>query len=73
MKKNKYIYIYLFYLFILFIYLFYFIFCGLPVGGKKKRCGGARMGYCPFSKVESRYNKLYCDTRHGLGAHGHAQ
>ena len=25
------------------------------------------MGYCPFSKVESRYSKLYCDTRHGLG------
>ena len=29
------------------------------------------MGYCPFSKFESRYSKLYCDTgpgRHGLGA-----
>ena len=30
------------------------------------------MGYCPFffSKCESQYNKLYCDTgldRHGLG------
>ena len=31
------------------------------------------MGYCPFSKVESRYNKLYCDTGHGLGAHGQAR
>ena len=31
----------------------------------------ARMGYCPFfSKCESQYNKLYCDTgldRQGLG------
>ena len=34
------------------------------------------MGYCPFSKFESRYSKLHCDTgpeRHGLGARQEAR
>ena len=59
------------------IYKYIYIFGGFTVAGtmkKKKRCSGAGMGYCPFffffSKFESQYIKLYCNTgpgRHGLG------
>ena len=38
---------------------------------KKKNCKGDWLAYCPFfSKCESQYNKLYCDTgldKQGLG------
>ena len=39
---------------------------------KKRFCRGDWLGYCPFffSKCESQYSKLYCDTgldRQGLG------
>ena len=29
---------------------------------KKTNVAGSRLGYCPFYELESRYNKLYCDT-----------
>ena len=59
------------------IYIYIYILGSFPVAGmKKKMCEKkmlqeARMVYYPnFSKYESQYSKLYCDTgldRHGLG------
>ena len=63
-NENIYIYIY--------IYIFFF-FGGFPIIGmkKKKRCRKLEWATAHFfSKCESQYSKLYCDTgfdRHGLG------
>ena len=29
---------------------------------KIRNVAGSKLGYCPFSELESRYSKLYCDT-----------
>ena len=36
---------------------------------KKEKVAGAGMGYCPFSKIESQYNKLYCGPQQAERAH----
>ena len=41
------------------------------IRNKKKREKFARagIGYCPFSKIESQYNRLYCGTQLAEQAH----
>ena len=36
---------------------------------KKEKVAGAGMGYCPVSKIESQYNRLYCGTQQAEQAH----
>ena len=36
---------------------------GLEKKKKREKVAGAGMGYCPFSKIESQYNRLYCGTQ----------
>ena len=42
---------------------------GLEKKKKKEKVAGARMGYCPFSKIESQYSRLYCGTQQVEQAH----
>ena len=36
---------------------------------KKEKVTGAGMGYCPFSRIESQYSRLYCGTQQAEQAH----
>ena len=36
---------------------------------KREKVTGAEMGYCPFSKIESQYSRLYCGTQQAEQAH----
>ena len=33
---------------------------------KREKVAGAGMGYCPFSKIESQYNRLYCGMQQAV-------
>ena len=42
---------------------------GLEKKEKKEKVAGVGMGYCPFSKIESQYSRLYCGTQQAEQAH----
>ena len=35
----------------------------------REKVAGTGMGYCPFSKIESQYNRMYCGTQQAKQAH----
>ena len=42
---------------------------GLEKKKKREKVAGVGMGYCPFSKIESQYSRLYCGTQQAEQAH----